>query len=417
MVMLVFFMVLSSCLLGLWGEMYGLIFLTGLAALGSMSGCWVYQVEYFWLSGVSFFMIVLGLFFFVWKAELTWKSDRLINLFLLLGVFGSLVFFVSESWLLFLVMYEASLFFLVFMVLGSGGYYERLKSGYFLLIYTLLLSTPLFIYVLVILSKFGVMGFLSCSMLKGFFFLTCLLISFLVKVPLYGLHGWLPKVHVEAPTAGSMLLAGMLIKMGLWGMLLLGYCGLSFLVDWLWGLVVAGLVVSLFKMTVLTDLKQIVAYSSVVHMALVIMGVLYFPVSVLGVAMLMMVFHGVVSMGMFCGVGGFTEVVLTRALVLLSKIFVWGGCMGVVVLSLFVLNSGFPLSGGFIGEVSLMMELVQFDWVYLFGVFVLIFLGLVFNVIIVLVLHGREVLNSVVWGVYVFSLMFSVVLGVVGLFV
>jgi len=190
-------------------------------------------------------------------------SSLVFVLYLILGVFIS-----TTSLLLFFLIFEFSLLPVCFMVLLGGHQPEKLHSVLYILTYTVVCSTPFF-YFAVILNSSLRSGFSSMS--GSAVLLVCL--SFLVKSPLYTLHSWLPKAHVEASLSGSMLLAGVILKMGSYGLLLLSpYLGArSALIVYL---TLTGSVVCSVLCCRSSDMKSLVAYSSVVHMGVVTLGTL-----------------------------------------------------------------------------------------------------------------------------------------------
>merc|ERR1712212_991699 len=177
-----------------------------------------------------------------------------------------LSFFSSYSLLPFFITYEFSLLPIAFLILLFGYQPEKISATVFLLSYTILCSLPLFYYVATVGGS--VLG-LGSSGAKGMVFLLGL--AFMVKSPLYVLHTWLPKAHVEAPVIGSVLLSGIMLKLGGYGFLILSpyfnpsfYC---FIYLSLSGSVISSLICFRHH-----DLKSVVAYSSVVHMGSVTIG-------------------------------------------------------------------------------------------------------------------------------------------------
>jgi len=190
-------------------------------------------------------------------------SSLVFILYVILGVFIS-----TSSLLLFFLMFELSLLPVSIMILVSGYQPEKLNSVLYLVMYTVVCSTP-FLYFAVYSNSSLRSGFSSLPRYSGL--LVCL--SFMVKSPLYTLHAWLPKAHVEASTIGSMLLAGVILKMGSYGLLLLSpYLG-SLTLIYVYLTLVGGVVCSVLCCRA-WDMKSLVAYSSVVHMGVVTLGAL-----------------------------------------------------------------------------------------------------------------------------------------------
>nr|YP_009776993.1 NADH dehydrogenase subunit 4 [Benthosema pterotum]QJA27728.1 NADH dehydrogenase subunit 4 [Benthosema pterotum] len=213
--------------------------------------------------------------------------------------------------LMFYIMFEATLIPTLILITRWGNQAERLNAGTYFLFYTLAGSLPLLVALLLLQNEAGTLSLLTLQYGKPLLLTSwsnkvwwagCL-IAFLVKMPLYGIHLWLPKAHVEAPIAGSMVLAAVLLKLGGYGMMrmmllldpLSKELAYPFLALALWGVIMAGSI-CLRQ----TDLKSLIAYSSVSHMGLVAGGILIqTPWGFTG-ALILMIAHGLASSALFC---------------------------------------------------------------------------------------------------------------------
>jgi len=185
------------------------------------------------------------------------------SLFLIIGCYIS-----TYSLLVFFIMYELSLFPVSLLIIIFGYQPEKIKSVFYLLLYTVVCSAP-FLYSMVTLNCSVISGFSSLSAYTRL--LVCL--SFMVKSPLYTLHSWLPKAHVEASLLGSMLLAGVILKLGRYGLLLLAPSLVSQSSLFIYLTLSGGIVCSAICCRS-WDTKSLVAYSSVVHIGVVTLGAL-----------------------------------------------------------------------------------------------------------------------------------------------
>nr|YP_010379979.1 NADH dehydrogenase subunit 4 [Tylosurus crocodilus]UDF87801.1 NADH dehydrogenase subunit 4 [Tylosurus crocodilus] len=227
-----------------------------------------------------------------------------------LQIFLILAFGATEV-IMFYVMFEATLIPTLFIITRWGNQTERLNAGTYFLFYTLAGSLPLLVALLLLQNSTGTLSLLTLQFTNPSPLITyadkiwwagCLL-AFLVKMPLYGAHLWLPKAHVEAPIAGSMILAAVLLKLGGYGMMrimpvlepLTKELSYPFIILALWGVIMTGSI-CLRQ----TDLKSLIAYSSVSHMGLVAAGILIqTPWGFTG-ALILMIAHGLTSSALFC---------------------------------------------------------------------------------------------------------------------
>nr|YP_010379914.1 NADH dehydrogenase subunit 4 [Ostracion whitleyi]UDF87723.1 NADH dehydrogenase subunit 4 [Ostracion whitleyi]WNH17677.1 NADH dehydrogenase subunit 4 [Ostracion whitleyi] len=238
------------------------------------------------------------------------RQRMYITLLTSLQFFLILAFGATEV-IMFYVMFEATLIPTLILITRWGNQTERLNAGTYFLFYTLAGSLPLLVALLLLQNSTGTLSLLTLQYSNPIQLYTyadklwwagCML-AFLVKMPLYGVHLWLPKAHVEAPVAGSMVLAAVLLKLGGYGMMrmltilepLTKELSYPFIIFALWGVIMTGSI-CLRQ----TDLKSLIAYSSVSHMGLVVGGILIqTPWGFTG-ALILMIAHGLTSSALFC---------------------------------------------------------------------------------------------------------------------
>nr|WRH36689.1 NADH dehydrogenase subunit 4 [Buceros bicornis] len=279
--------------------------------------------------------------------------------------------FSTTELMLFYISFEATLIPTLILITRWGNQPERLSAGIYLLFYTLTSSLPLLI---AILYLYALTNSLHLPMLKlthplltnswsTLLLSLALLTAFMVKAPLYGLHLWLPKAHVEAPIAGSMLLAALLLKLGGYGImritLLTGplstYLHYPFLTLALWG---AAMTSSICLRQ--TDLKSLIAYSSVSHMGLVIAAsTIQTHWSFTG-AMILMISHGLTSSMLFCLANTNYERTHSRILLLTRGLQPLLPLMATWWLLANLTNMALPPTTNLMAELSIMTSL--FNW-------------------------------------------------------
>jgi proton-translocating NADH-quinone oxidoreductase chain M len=316
---------------------------------------------YFGLDGLSvYFFFLTALLIFI-CVLFSWESDKLKeNVFnlLLLELLLLLVFSVLDL-LLFYVFFEAILIPMFFLVGFLGSRARKIRAAFLLFFYTLFGSLLMLIGLIYIYSQ---VGSLNIEYIATFNFTDfeqkCLwlafFLSFASKIPMFPFHIWLPEAHVEAPTIGSVLLAGILLKLGVYGFLrysltLFPEASLYFS-PLVYLLSIIGIIYASFTAIRQTDIKRIIAYSSIAHMNLVTIGIFSFTIAGIEGSLLQSISHGFVSGGMFLMVGILYERYHSRLL------YYYGGLVHVMPLySTYLLiftmaNIALPGTSSFVGE-------------------------------------------------------------------
>nr|UFQ24161.1 NADH dehydrogenase subunit 4 [Anopheles oryzalimnetes] len=374
--MLIFMVPLSFLKSNYWTVQNLLFFFTFLFMINFSSlNYFNYISYYFGLDMISFGLILLsfwicGLMLMASEKVYSYNNYKNLFIFMILFLLMMLVLtFSSMSVFMFYLFFEASLIPTLFLILGWGYQPERLQAGVYLLFYTLLASLPLLVGIFYVLD---INNTLSFTLLLNFSFMDLnllylsLIFAFLVKMPMFLVHLWLPKAHVEAPVSGSMILAGILLKLGGYGLLrmfsLLQMSGVKYNYWWISISLVGGVLISLICLRQ-TDLKALIAYSSVAHMGIVLSGLLTLTYWGLTGSYALMIAHGLCSSGLFCLANISYERMGSRSLLINKGLL---NFMPTLSLWWFLLCSGnmaAPPTLNLLGEISLLNSIVAWSWV------------------------------------------------------
>ena len=338
------------------------------------------------VDGISLWLVMLTAFITVIVVIAAWKvieervagymASFLILSGLMIGVFSAL------DGLLFYVFFEATLI-PMYIIIGIWGGPNRVYAAFKFFLYTLLgslLTLVALVYLYLKSGSFSILDWhmLPLSMNEQLAIFGAFLLAFAVKVPMWPVHTWLPDAHVEAPTGGSVVLAAIMLKLGAYGFLRLS---LPIVPDASHHLANFMIVLSLIAVVyiglvalVQTDMKKLVAYSSIAHMGFVTLGFFLFnPLAMQG-GIIQMISHGFISGAMFLCIGVLYDRMHSR------RISDYGGVVNTMpkFAALFMLfamaNSGLPATSGFVGEFMVILGAVRHSfWVALIAATTLIF--------------------------------------------
>src|SRR5688500_5809749 len=330
------------------------------------------------IDGISLFLVVLTGFLTPIALLSSWESiDKKVkefSVFILALEAAMIGVFVSLDLFLFYVFWDAMLIPMYFLI-GIWGYDQRIYAAVKFMLYTMAGSVLMLVAILALAYMHSeATGSCSFDLLKlmtleiapttqRWRFLAFAL-AFAIKVPLFPFHTWLPDAHVQAPTAGSIILAGVLLKMGTYGLVRFAFplfpeAAVEF-APWIALLAVIGIIYGALVAMVQPDMKKLVAYSSVSHLGFVVLGIC--AMNVIGVqgAVYQMLAHGISTGGLFLIVGMLSDRRHTRL------ISAFGGLKGVmprltaVFLIITLASIGMPGLNGFVGEFLIMLG--AFRW-------------------------------------------------------
>jgi proton-translocating NADH-quinone oxidoreductase chain M len=351
--------------------------------------------------GISLVYIWLTIFIFLVTFLSVWNNVKQPKFLLLilnsiqLLLIGS---FLSSDMLLFYILFE-SILIPMFLLIGIwGSRSEKIKATYYLFFYTLVGSVLFIISIVYIQIALGTTNsfLVITSEMSQKWLWVFLFIAFGVKIPMFPFHIWLPEAHVEAPTAGSVILAALLLKLGSYAYLrfMLPIFDLS-ITNFFWPLIIsfAGSSVVLASLTAIRqiDIKRIVAYSSIAHMNLAVLGLFSNQLTGLTGGFILTVAHGFVSAAMFLLIGVLYDRYHSRLITHYSGLARVMPLYAIFFILFSLANLGFPFSYNFIGELSIIIGLVSMHFFY--GIVGLI--GVLLSVIYVMWLVNRLLFGDI----------------------
>jgi NADH-quinone oxidoreductase subunit M len=327
------------------------------------------------VDGISVFLVVLSTFVTPLAVLASWNSvSRRLKPFmlsLLLLETGMIGVFCALDLVLFYVFWEVMLIPMYFLI-GIWGHERRVYAAIKFILYTMAGSLLMLLAVVYLFFANGATTFdliqITRNLTAGtrqltyreeFWLFMAFFIAFAIKVPLFPLHTWLPDAHVEAPTAGSVVLASVLLKMGTYGML--RFCLPLFptaamtAAPWVSVLALIGIVYGALVSMVQPDLKKLVAYSSVSHMGLVVLGIFAFTIQGMEGATLQMLNHGLSTGALFLLVGMLYDRRHTRLISEFGGVAHRGKLLASFFLVVTLSSIGLPGLNGFVGEILILV--------------------------------------------------------------
>ena len=324
------------------------------------------------VDGISIFYILLTTLLIPICLLASWDSIKLLQREYLLCFIGLLIILIGVFTVLdilgFYILFEAVLI-PMFLVIGVwGARKQKITASYYFFFYTLIGSLLMLLSIFYIYSLVGTTDYLTLLDIEfdkdaQLIIFLCFFASLAVKIPKFPFHIWLPQAHVEAPVAGSVLLAGILIKLGSYGFIrfclpLFPYACVYFS-PLIFTLAVIGVIYASLTTIRQTDLKRIIAYSSVAHMSVVMLSI--FSLSVIGVegSIFLQLSHGIVSSALFILVTLIYERHHTRLVRYYRGITITMPVYSMIFLFFTLANIAVPLSCNFIGEFLSLLAIFQ----------------------------------------------------------
>nr|YP_010580848.1 NADH dehydrogenase subunit 4 [Bruchidius siliquastri]UZT27033.1 NADH dehydrogenase subunit 4 [Bruchidius siliquastri] len=315
----------------------------------------------------------------IYKMNNYYYLFNLMIMFLLISLF---MVFSSLNLFIFYLFFEISLIPTLILIIGWGYQPERIEAGVYLLFYTLLVSLPMMISIFYCYENLNSMLLMYMNKQMNVLIYLCMNMVFFVKIPMFFVHLWLPKAHVEAPVSGSMILAGIMLKLGGYGLIRLMslFIMVGFKINYIFIIIslIGGLMVSMICIRQ-SDMKSLIAYSSVAHMGLVLGGIMTLNIWGFWGALVMMLAHGLCSSGLFCLANISYERMHSRSLYLNKGLLNIMPSLSFWWFMLCSSNMAAPPSLNLLGEIILINSLVSFSFLSMLMLSLLSFFSAVYS--------------------------------------
>ncbi len=354
-----------------------------------------YTIQYsILIDGLSVSFIILTIFLHTICILISWNLTQFKN-----KEFYSLLFFAQFCISNFFCVIDFTLFFIffeailipVYLLIGIwGSNLRKIYASFQLFFFTLFGSIFMFFCIIYLYIYFGTTDYLYIYMyinninlnirliLFIFFFL-----AFAIKVPIVPFHFWLPEAHVEAPTAGSIILAGLLLKLGTYGIVrfLIPIFPdiMIFLSPIINSICIFSVYYGCFLILRQIDLKRIIAYSSIIHMNFILLGLTILTKNTLIGSIFLLISHGIVSSALFICIGFLYEryhtriILYYRGLVIIMPLFIF------FLFFFFLANASLPLTSNFTGEILVLLGIFEFNKIISFIIIITIFYSSIIN--------------------------------------
>jgi len=322
--------------------------------------------------------LLLGMYCILFLADKSYRYYRHILFTILLILAFTITLFLTSNLIIFYICFEAALIPLTFIVLIWSKTPERVEAALRLLFYTFLLALPTLFYLGIVIARFGSLNITIDDAIEmgspvELLAWVAMFLAFLVKTAIPPFHLWLVEAHVEAPTLGSILLSGLALKLGLYGVLCMlptiFYVGGHRGSQYLHLLSLLALTYAVMEILAQVDWKKIVAYFSVVHMGLIFIGLFSNSLSGFQGAVVIAIIHSFVSPALFTCVGYLYERHETKDITVYGRLAEVMPVFSFIAFFLFLIEMAFPGTPSFIGELFLFNSTAATSFVAFFSLF------------------------------------------------
>lgn len=357
---------------------------------------WINLYNYLGVDNISNILIILRfwiiiLIFFISKFI---KNKLLYSFLLLILLIFLLLRFISINYFLFYLFFEISLIPTFLLIIGWGYQPERINASIFILLYTIFASLPLLILIFYLYNFYNSLNYILIlnnlfilNNIINFLFYIFILLAFIVKLPIFIFHIWLPKAHVEAPVTGRIILAGVILKLGGYGVVRSTLIIINFSLKYNYYFIIISLI-GLFILSLVClrqyDIKLLVAYSSVVHIAVILIGLITLTLYGIIGGMFLIVGHGLCSSALFILVNLLYDRSKSRNIIINKGIIYYLPTLSIWWFLFCVGNISAPITLNLLSELIIINTLINWS----INIIIIFFFGLFFRAIYSLYLYS-----------------------------
>nr|YP_009728667.1 NADH dehydrogenase subunit 4 [Asobara japonica]QHR84923.1 NADH dehydrogenase subunit 4 [Asobara japonica] len=340
----------------------------------------------FSLSLLTIWIMILSIMTMTLKT----KNKKIFMNLMLFMTLTLLLSFLSMNMMTFYIYFETSLIPIILIIMGWGYQIDRIQASMYMLFYTLVGSLPLLIMIMLIqqnnnTSMMNILWMKNIYNMNNLYLFLIMNMAFFIKMPMYMLHLWLPKAHTEAPISGSMVLAGIMLKLGSYGL----YRSMMIFPNMMTSMNIYMIIISLIGSLISSlicmnqnDLKVIVAYSSIVHMSMLLSSMFtLYKMSFKG-SLLMMIAHGLCSSGMFFLVNLNYERIQSRSMFMNKNLINILPSLTLWWFLLSIANFSAPPSMNLFSEMLMLNSLIQWNSLLIFIIIFISFFSTCYSIFI-----------------------------------
>nr|UZT67467.1 NADH dehydrogenase subunit 4 [Pujadella villari] len=343
---------------------------------------WYLYMDYYSFYLCIMSMWIISLMILTTSLHVNFKTKYLINLLIMMIIL--MLTFLSINYFMFYFFFESSMIPTLILIMGWGTQFERWEASIYMMMYTLFASLPMMIILIKIYFNFNSLNMIilnNLNLINNKYMYMYLLLAFLIKMPMFFFHLWLPKAHVEAPITGSMLLAGIMLKLGSYGLLRMMMIMEKICMKMNMFIMIFSILGAMYISLICfqqMDMKMLIAYSSIVHMNMTISSLMTMNSWGYKGSLIMMVSHALISSMLFLLVNMIYDRTKSRSLIINKGL---NNLMPSLTLFWFlasIFNSASPPSMALFSEIFMIISMLLWNKIFMLILMILILTNMIY---------------------------------------